>query len=112
MVTKTAFWLNKRLNLKANIEELIKCSMLHDFYLYDWHKTKTGDSFFKLHGFTHPLTACQNAKKYFDIDEKTQQAIKSHMWPLNIREIPLSKEAWILCMADKICATKETLFER
>lgn len=111
-VAETAFWLDKRLHLKANDEELMKCAMLHDFYLYDWHKAKIKGNLFQLHGFTHPETACQNAIKYFDINKKTQQAIKSHMWPLNLKEYPKSKEAWILCLADKICATEETLFKR
>ena len=111
-VAQTAYMLDRKLHLNANKDELMKCSLLHDFYLYDWHKTKVGNSFFELHGFTHPNIACKNALQYFDIDEKAQQAIKSHMWPLNLKEYPKSKEAWILCMADKICATKETIFDR
>ena len=38
--------------------------------------------------------------------------ILSHMWPLNITKVPKSKEALILCVADKCIALKETLARR
>ena len=38
--------------------------------------------------------------------------IVSHMWPLNITKVPKSREALILCVADKCIALRETLFER
>ena len=63
---------------------------------------------FKMHGYTHPEEARSNAVKYFDVNEKIQNVIKSHMWPLTLRSIPRCKEAVLICMADKICALKET----
>lgn len=80
--------------------------MLHDMYLYDWHD---GDPSRKTHGFDHPEIACNNAVENFDISEKEQDIIRSHMWPLNITKIPKSKEALIINIADKYCALVETI---
>lgn len=108
-VTETCFSINRRFHLKSDEEQLISAAILHDFYLYDWHEPSEDH---RLHGFFHPKKAAENAKKYFDLGERECKAIESHMWPLTLRKIPSSKEAWILCVADKYCALKETLFQR
>ena len=109
MVAETGFLLNRRLHLGADEKSLVTVSLLHDFYLYDWHE-KSDDH--KLHGFTHAKTAALNARRYFHITQKEYRAICSHMWPLNLTQIPVSRIGWILCLADKYCAMKETLFHR
>ena len=67
--------------------------MLHDFYLYDWHKD---DGTHPLHGFTHAKDACKNAKAYFNVDDRTGRVIANHMWPLNLLSVPKSREEWIV----------------
>ena len=47
-----------------------------------------------------------------DIAETERQIIESHMWPLNISRIPHSREAWIVCVADKCVSLYETVFRR
>ena len=84
--------------------------LLHDFYLYDWHDDDGGSH--RLHGFTHPEQARQNAVEIFDIDEKEQEIIRTHMLPLTLNAIPKSREAAIVCLADKWCSLQETLFMR
>lgn len=109
-VAELSYLLNRRLHLKADEKTLVTGAFLHDFYLYDWHEDDGGTH--RLHGFFHPGKASANAKKYFDITEEEDAIIKSHMWPLTVTKIPKSKEAWIVCMADKYISTRETLLER
>ena len=106
-VTRVSYWMNRRFHLGANEKRLVIGAFLHDFYLYDWHKDSEG-----LHGFYHPGIACRNAVEQFEIDKNVQNIIKSHMWPLTITSLPLCREAWIVCMADKYISTKETLLCR
>jgi uncharacterized protein len=84
--------------------------MLHDFYLYDWHHDDNGSH--RLHGFTHAQAACANARTHFGIDDRTGHVISSHMWALNPKKLPMTREAWIVCLADKCVSAYETLFRR
>ena len=99
--------LNRRLRLKADEETLLKGAMLHDYFLYDWHKNYFDSNGW--HGFSHASVATQNAREDFDVDPQIEHIIQSHMWPLNITRIPRSREAWIVCFADKIVSGWETL---
>lgn len=99
-VAEMAYMINK---------ELLIGAMLHDFYLYDWH---IKDRSHRLHGYHHADRALDNEVRYFDVDERIQHIIWCHMWPLNINRLPKTKEAIIVCIADKICSAKEILFQR
>ncbi len=46
-----------------------------------------------------------------EIDEKSLAAIESHMWPLSVH-IPRTKEAFVLCMADKIASVKDLIYRK
>lgn len=105
-----SYRISKWLSLKVNERALLRGAMLHDFYLYDWHNRDGGAH--KWHGFHHADRAMRNAKRYFNIGKEEQHIIWCHMWPLNITRLPRSKEAWIVCAADKYVSLQETLFER
>lgn len=105
-VVKFSFWLNKHLHLSANERTLLIGALLHDFYLYDWHEKST---WHKWHGFSHPARASKNARRRFHINAKEANIIKSHMWPLIPWQIPRSREAAIVCLADKCCSIYETV---
>ncbi len=105
-VTYVSFWMNWRLGLHADEQALATGAFLHDFYLYDWH---VPEDYHHLHGFSHADTACRNAEAFFCVGPKEQGIIQSHMWPLNITQIPKSREAVIVCIADKFCSLLETL---
>ena len=95
-------------NKEIDDEDLVKGALLHDFYLYDWHDARIDVPLFQMHGFTHPFTAYSEASKRFKLDEKAKNIIESHMWPLTLFTIPKSKEAWLVCLADKLVAARET----
>ncbi|MBQ6662190.1 MAG: HD domain-containing protein [Firmicutes bacterium] len=106
-VAEMSLALDEKLHANCRRQELARGAMLHDYFLYDWHHWGGHG-----HGFSHAHQAAQNAARDFDITETERQIIESHMWPLNISKLPRSREAWIVCLADKVCSLKETLTER
>lgn len=90
---------------KIDHRSLVRGALLHDYFLYDWHKPS--DKRRGLHGFTHPAIACENAMRDFDIPPIEQDIIKHHMFPLTVIW-PQSIEGWLVCFADKWCAVCET----
>lgn len=92
------------LHLQVNRQALIRGALLHDYFLYDWHDPENGHS---PHGFTHPFTALENAKRDYDLSILEENIIVRHMFPL-VPIPPKCTEAWIVCLADKICASQET----
>jgi uncharacterized protein len=102
-VAKTSTKLSRFWKVKDR-RSLVRAALLHDFFLYDWH-----DEWRLTHGFTHPVEAAENARKYFNISEKEYSLIRSHMWPFTLFHPPRYKEGWLICMADKIVALKETV---
>ena len=107
-VAYTSVELVERFSLNVNRKELIRGALLHDYFLYDWHEKNAGHRF---HGFIHAGRALQNAKNDFELTRREENIISRHMFPLNIVP-PMCKEAWLVCLADKICASKETSVRR
>lgn len=91
------------LRIRVSKRELIRGGILHDYFLYDWHDGKKER---RIHGFTHPSMALMNAEEDFYISRRERDIIKKHMFPLTAKP-PKYKEAWIICLADKICACIE-----
>lgn len=109
-VADLSFQINRFFHLHSDERKLVRGAMLHDFYLYDWHDEDGGEH--RLHGFFHAARAADNAVRLLHVSKKEEQIIRSHMWPLNITKVPRCREAWIVCIADKICSLRETVFER
>ena len=99
----------RMLRIRYDVRALIRGALLHDYFLYDWHVNDDPNR--KLHGFFHPSVALENALKDYELSKKEQDIIKHHMFPLTIIP-PMCREAWLVCLADKICAGKETLLRR
>ena len=103
-VADTACVLAETLHLRVNERALIRGALLHDYFLYDWHDKANGHHW---HGFTHPGTALYNASEDWKLTPVEREIIKKHMFPLTPIP-PTCREAWLVCLADKICAAKET----
>lgn len=106
-VAHTAMYLNRKYKLNCNERELTRGALLHDYFLYDWHK-KDRDNFKPLHGFFHPGIALRNAEKEYDLSDRERDIIKKHMWPMTVVP-PKYKESWVVTTADKIVSTLESL---
>lgn len=103
-----SYMINKRLRVRADSRSLIIGAFLHDYYLYDWHDNP---KMHKRHGFNHPIKALENAQNSYKLNSTEKNIIASHMWPLTLTRIPRCREAIIVCISDKICATYEFIFK-
>lgn len=98
-------WIAWRFRLKVDYNALIRGALLHDYFLYDWHERNAGH---RLHGFRHPRRALGNAREDFKLTPIETNIILRHMFPLTLIP-PACLEGWVVCMADKFCALRETL---
>ncbi len=105
-VAYTSCRLAALMKINADYCSMIRGALLHDYFLYDWHDV--GDGSHHLHGFTHPKRALMNALDDVDLNKTEQAVILRHMFPLTPIP-PVNREAWLVCLADKICAARETL---
>ena len=108
-VTRIAYWLNLHWHCHADEVSLVRGAFLHDFYLYDWHNCSNITHW---HGFKHPLIARYNADAVFQLNNKERNIIQTHMWPLTITQLPRCREAYLVCLADKMSSSWETLMDR
>ena len=102
------YWV-KKYHLHVDEKALIRGALLHDYFLYDWHDKEHEHK--RPHGFFHPSAALCNAKQDLILTRKEENIIQRHMFPLTLIP-PGCKEAWLVCMADKVCSTRETVRER
>lgn len=103
-VSYVAFRLAKRFD--CDYRAVARTALLHDLYLYDSHDSS---SYTGNHCFDHPFAALRNARALLEMNEKEENIIASHMWPLS-RVMPHSKEALIVNLADKFCASLEVSY--
>lgn len=107
-VAKMSLMIRDKFGIKCNVRDLVRGALLHDYFLYDWHKTDTVKTH-RLHGFFHPGRALRNAKKEYKLTKRQADIIKKHMWPLTVVP-PMCTEAWIVTTVDKYCSLMETLY--
>lgn len=106
-VAKTSLYIRNKLRIRCNTRDLVRGALLHDYFLYDWHKSEEAAPH-KLHGFFHPSKSLRNARKEFRLTARQEDIIIKHMWPLTVVP-PMCREAWIVTTADKYCSLLETL---
>ena len=107
-VARYSLILNKKLHLHCNQRDLIRGTLLHDYFLYDWHDKEYVAERGRLHGFWHPGIALRNADKEYQLTDVQRDIIRKHMWPLTIVP-PACRESWVVTSADKYCSLMETL---
>lgn len=95
----------EKFNLKVDYDSLIRGALLHDYFLYDWHKPH---KYKYIHGFTHPYEAYKNASCELDLNRVERDIIIKHMFPLTIIP-PKYLETWVVSFADKIVSIRESV---
>ncbi len=103
-VARHAYRLSILLHIHVDERMLARGAMLHDFYLYD---IRTSGRSAWNHGRKHPEVALSNARQYYELSEKEEDMIYSHMWPLTLTHRPHYRESVLLGAADKYCAVRE-----
>lgn len=94
---------------KMDYKSAARAGLLHDLFLYDWHLQPKGAKLLDKHGYTHPRKALDNAQSSFTLNNKEQDIILKHMWPLTLRSVPKYKESFLVSMVDKYSSCGETL---
>lgn len=105
-VAYVSYYLALKWKARVDMNSLLRGALLHDYFLYDWH---VKDVSHRWHGYHHADKALKNALEDFALNEIEQDMIRCHMFPLNLTRIPRYKESWILCYADKLCSSAETV---
>ena len=103
-VSYMAFRIARR--LRWDYRAAARAGLLHDLYLYD---PADGSAHPGNQCLDHPEFALRNAAALCpDLSDREKNAIVSHMFPLAVH-LPRCREALVVNMADKICATLEVV---
>lgn len=89
--------------LKLDSEETARGGLLHDFFLSSEDRTAK-ERFIST--FIHPKKAAKNANDVFNISDKEQDIIRTHMFPVNLA-VPKYIESWIVNFVDKVVGLSE-----
>ena len=86
-------------------QDNIELSLLDDKYRERFINPKK-EKLLKMHGFTHPVEALENSRKYFKkyLNKNIENAIVTHMFPLSLLtkdKIPNCKESFVITYIDK-----------
>lgn len=87
--------------LRLDYKETTEAALLHDFFL---EEVAGKNQIIRLR--KHPSYAVKNAKKFFNISEKQEDIIKTHMFPITFTP-PKYLESWIVDIVDDISAIYE-----
>ncbi len=96
----------KQKGIEVDERTVVRICLLHDLGMLGRDERYKN---FVMCGYLHPKNSANAAKQIWDdIDSKSIKAIKSHMWPLSL-DVPSSKEAFVLCLADKMASFTDLL---
>jgi uncharacterized protein len=101
-----SWYVARLLGFRRHLSELARGALLHDFFHYDWRKTRPSSG--GLHGFHHPREAFINAELAFGpLTRRERDCVLAHMWPLTPVP-PRYPESFIVCMVDKAVSLAES----
>ena len=87
--------------LRLSYKETTEAALLHDFFL---DEVENKNQIAKLR--QHPRCALDNAKKYFELTEKQEDIILTHMFPVTFTP-PKYLESWIVDIIDDAASIYE-----
>ena len=87
--------------LRLNYKETTRAALLHDFFVDETDDHSQIKALRK-----HPTYALENAKKYFDLTEREEDIIKTHMFPVTFTP-PKYLESWIVDIIDDVASVYE-----
>lgn len=90
--------------LRLDYKETAEAALLHDFFT---DEVVNKNAVAKLR--KHPVHAVENAKKYFELSEKQEDIIKTHMFPVTFTP-PKYLESWIVDIVDDVAAIYERTY--
>lgn len=92
--------------LKLDYVEVARGGLLHDYYLDSVYNQKSIKDKISLYTVSHPKAAVENARRLFNISEKEEDIIRTHMFPIDVK-VPKYAESWIVSLVDKGVSTAE-----
>ncbi len=93
--------------LKLDYEKVARAGLLHDFFFVDNSDIDVTKRLDVL--INHPKYALINSKRYFNLSDKEEDIISSHMFPVALRS-PKYMESWIVDLVDNVVAVTEALY--
>ena len=87
--------------LHLDYQDTTQAALLHDFFL---DEVKNENMIKRLR--KHPMCAVNNSLKYFDLNDKQIDIIKTHMFPVTFTP-PKYLESWIVNLVDDVAAIYE-----
>ncbi len=87
--------------LRLDYKETTEAALLHDFFT---DEVKDNNGIARLR--QHPSFAVENAKKYFELSDKQEDIIKTHMFPVTFTP-PKYLESWIVDLVDDVASIYE-----
>lgn len=103
-----SFVISKKLGL--DFKSAARGGLLHDYFFDNWREVKNAgkglDRIRQCHGMAHPRKALKNARTDYELNDREENMILRHMFPLTITP-PKYGESWIVSLVDKGVAIGE-----
>ncbi len=102
-VAKNTYRISKL--LRIDYVSATRGALLHDYFNDDDYNNTKGLK----KGSMHPVIALNNARREYFLNQKEENIIVSHMFPVAPTRIPKYLESWIVNLIDDYIAIKEEL---